>query len=297
MKDVKEIREDLAKRQKRVQVCYVAYTLIYVAALALGVRELLVPAVVIGGANMVGYFLFLRGQVKGYSHAVARANILCGLCRPLTEAEYTDREGLDWAAFQDLALLPIRDHPSSLLVREGFAGKGFGLSLKGWEVSFHYPVYGKGRTDYRFLSGSILTAEGPARPDGDGDWLLIRKGMVDAAAQDVFVEKSGFRACKCPVEALSKSFDVYSRTGAPMPRGWADQFSRLFKQAGSLGAVRASPRAAAVYLGNRFYTGRTKVRELPGADKLERNPLPERDKVWEFFRFWSTAGKNRLTDS
>lgn len=291
MKDAKEIREALAKQQKRVQVCYVIYTLIYVAALALGVRELLVPAVIIGGANMVVYFLFLRGQVKGYSSAVARTNILCGLCEPLKAAEYTGREGLNLTTFQSFALLPIRDHPSSLLVREGFAGEGFGLSLKGWEVSFHYPIYRSGRTDYKFLNGSILTAEGPTGPDEDGDWLLIRKGMVDAAAQNVFVEKNGFQACGCPIEDLSKNFDVYSITGGQMPRRWAERFNKLFKQAGSLGAVRASPRAAAVYLGNRFYTGRTKVRDLPSAEKLKHNPLPERDGVWEFFRFWSTAGE------
>lgn len=291
MKDVAQTRAALAGRRRRVQIWYVIHTLLYGAALALGLLEHQAAAFAVGGGNMLLYFLFLRGQVRGYSAAVAQANVLHGLCAPLKEAAYTGREGLDTARFQALGLLPIRDHEKSLLVREGFEGRGFGLTLKGWEVSFHYPVYTGSRTDYRFLNGCVLTAEGAAAADRDGDWLLIRRGMVDEAAQAAFAGTVGSARCACPVEKLAEGFDIYSKTGKELPRQWAERLNRCFQQAGSLGAVRIAPEYAAVYLGNRFYTGRTKVRDLPNEERLLHCPLPERDAVWELFRFWAAAGK------
>lgn len=291
MKDLVQTREALAQQRRRVQICYVIHTLLYGAALALGLLGHYTLAVAVGGGNMALYFLFLRGQVKGYSDAVSQARILHGLCAPLKEARYTGREGLDTEQFQALELLPIRNHAAGLLVREGFEGKGFALSLKGWEVSFHYPVYTGSRTDYKFLNGSILTTEGAATADPDGDWLLIRRGMVDHAAQDAFTGAAGLARCACPLEKLAEAFDTYSKNGEELPRRWAERLNKCFQQAGSLGAARITPGHAAVYLGNRFYTGRTKVRELPDAEQLKRNPLPERDAVWELFRFWSSAGK------
>lgn len=291
MEGLTQVREALAKRRRRVQICYVLHTLLYAVALLLGVTRHYVPAVAVGGGNMVLYFLFLRGQLRGYSDAVSQARILYGLCAPLKEARYTGRAGLDVARFQALGLLPIRGHEKSLLVREGFVGKGFGLELEGWEVSFHYPVHAAGRISYKFLSGSILMARGAAAPDREGDRLLIRHGMVDSSAQDKFARESGWTRCGCPIENLGKNFDIYSKTGEELPRQWAERLNRCFQQAGSLGAVRIAPEYVAVYLGNRFYTGRTKVRDLPDLDLLKHSPLPERDAVWELFRFWAAAGR------
>lgn len=291
MRDLKETQKALARRRRQVQIYYVVHTLFYVAALVLGLQEHYVLAVAVGGTNMVLYFIFLRRQVRNYSDAVSQARILHGLCGLLKEARYTGRKGLDLARFQTFELLPIRNHAGSLLVREGFEGTGFGLSLSGWEVSFHYPVSAGGRTDYKFLNGSILAAEGAAAPDLDGDWMLLRRGMVDQAAQAAFTAASGLAHCACPVEKLTEHFDIYSKTGEELPRRWAERLSKCFQQAGSLGAVRIAPSHAAVYLGNRFYTGRVKVRELQDAERLRCSPLPERDAVWELFRFWSFAGK------
>lgn len=290
MKDLTEAWRLLATQRKRVQIYYVAHTLLYAAALILGLARHYPPAIAVCAANMVLYFVFLRKQIIGYSEAVSRVRILHGLCGPLKEARFIGREGIDTARFQALELLPIRDHAKSLLVREGFSGKGFALDLKGWEISLHYPVYAKGRADYRFLNGSILTAEGAVRADEGGDWYLIRKDMVETAAQAAFAEMIGMQRCDCPIGGLAKQFDIYSRSGEGMPRRWAERLNKCVQQAGSLGAIRIVPGHAAVYLSNRFYTGRTKVKDLPEPEQLKRNPLPERDAIWELFRFWSTAG-------
>jgi hypothetical protein len=35
----------------------------------------------------------------------------------------------------------------------------------------------------------------------------------------------------------------------------------------------------------KVYTDRLKVRDLPTEEQLRRNPLPERDDVWDFFQY------------
>ena len=56
------------------------------------------------------------------------------------------------------------------------------------------------------------------------------------------------------------------------------------EQTDRLAAVRLAPNQAAVYLENRFYTGRTKIRDLPNEKWLTHCPLPERDAAWDLFR-------------
>lgn len=285
--------EELAARRKRVQIVYMIHTILYGAALGLALLKQYPPSFIIGGANMILYFLYVRGQVKGYSDAVARANVVHGLCEPLESARFTDRKGLTLESFEAMELLPIRAVKGSLLVREGFEGEGFGLTLRGWEMTLHYPVTFGGKTNYKFLSGTVLTAEGASAP-WESDWLLLRREMLDRTAQAEFLSRRGYVRAECPLEGLDADFLAYGRAeGARIPRETAQRLLKCFQKAASLGAVHLSPKGAAVYLGNRFYTGRTKVRDLPTEEQLRRNHLPERDGVWELFRYWAAAGKTK----
>ena len=290
MRDVTETWKAFVRQRKQVWICCFVHICLYVIALGLGFWRQPVLAAAIGGANVILYFLLVRGQITGYKTAVTSAAILNGLCEPLEDAKYTGRKGLDRQEFEALGLFPLFDGPNSLLVREGFSGMGFDLELKGWEVSFHYPVHNSARTEYRFMSGSVLTAGRPAAPNENGDWLIVRKGLLDAAALDSFTGEMGLSRSACPIGPIASEFDCYSPGGSPVPRELAKRFEKCLKQAGSLGAVRVKPRQAAVYLVNRFYARRVRLRNLPPSpQQLNCNTLPERDGVWEFFRLWFAA--------
>ncbi len=291
MNALTETHNALTAQRSRVRLYYLLYIFLYAVALVFVILKQLPVASIIAGGNAVLYFVFVRGQVKGYSSAVARASTLHGLCASLTDPQSTGSKGMTSADFRRLELLPIRDTADSLLAREGFSGKGFGLQLQGWEVTFHYPVEVKGHTSYKFLNGTLLTAELPQAASEQADWLLVRKGVLDPDAQQTFVRQNGFVPITCPVEALTQQFDLYGKAAEEMPGSWADRILRLAEKAGSLNALRVSPRQAAAFLGNRFYTVRTRLADLPTAEQLRICLLAERDPVWELFRFWGTAGK------
>ncbi len=290
MEDLTRKWAELGARQKRVRLLYIMHVLIYITALGMAVWRALIPAAVLIGANLLLYFLVVRRQKQAYFHAVNETGITRGLCQPLTDAAYTGRKGLDRRGFEEMEMLPIRDNDSALLVREGFSGKGYGLTLKGWEVSFHYPSSGGGRNAYQFLTGCILTAEGPRTPDPRSDWLVVKHDLVERGAMDAFLKEHGYRISPCSLKALTMAYDVYSRDGEPLPDRWADAFQILSQKVRSLGSLRVTGDMAAAFLAGRFYTGKPKLKILPSAAQLGRNPMPERDPVWDFFRFWSEAG-------
>lgn len=290
MNTVTLVREQLEARRKRVQAIGLAHAGVYLAAAVLVVLHLYLPAAVTAGVNLLVFLTIVRGQVKGYSQAVTRANVLCGLCAPLKEPQFTDRVGIDREHLQALSLLPMMEGDNSLLTRAGFSGHGYDLELGGCEFTLHYSARGAaGRTRYRFLSGTLLTA---ASQNGGftGDWLLLRRGLLEEAVQAAFLEERGYTPANCPESRVSDRFQIYAGDGArEMPRWLARRLSRLVEQTDRLSAARFTPGQAAVYLENRFYTGRTKVRDLPGEEWLTHCPLPERDGVWELFRAWKEA--------
>lgn len=292
MNTVTLVREQLEARRKRVQAIGLAHAGVYLAAAVLVVLHLYLPAAVTAGVNLLVFLTIVRGQVKGYSQAVTRANVLCGLCAPLEETQFTGRAGIDRERLQALSMLPMMEGDNSLLTRAGFSGCGYGLELGGCEFTLHYSAPGaKGRTQYRFLSGTLLTAA-PRHGAWNGNWLLLRRGLLDEAAQGTFLEEQGYTPANCPEGRVNDRFQLYAGDGAQeMPRWLARRMSRLMEQTDRLAAVRLTSDQAAVYLENRFYTGRTKVRDLPNEEWLTHCPLPERDGVWELFRSWNAAGE------
>ena len=83
MNTVTSVREQLEAQRRRAQGIGIAHAGVYLAAVVLVALRLYVPAAVAAGVNLLVFLFFVRGQIKGYSQAVARANVLCGLCAPL----------------------------------------------------------------------------------------------------------------------------------------------------------------------------------------------------------------------
>lgn len=285
MRTVEQARQELEELRKRTQIICAVHAVVYALAVALAAVGQYAPGAVLAGANLAAYLLLLRRRIGAYSEAAARENILCGLCAPLEEARYTGRTGLDADQFRALGLLPMSERDNNLLVRAAFSGRGSGLELGGCEITLHYTAPGaKDKTQYRFLSGTLLTAA-PQAGAWTGDWLLLRRGLLDEAAQAAFLEERGYTPAACPEGKLNDRFQIYAGDGAgEMPRWLARRLSRAMEGAGCLGAVRLTEKQAAAYLENRFYTGRTKVRDLPNEKWLTHCPLPERDGMWELFR-------------
>jgi len=283
-------RKQLEEQQKQTRSTVIAHAGVYVTAMVLVVFHLYVPAAVIAGANLLVYLFLVRKQITGYSEAVSRANVLCGLCGPLDAAVYTGRAGMSEEGFKALKLLPFMTGGNSMLIRAVFSGQGFGLELGGCEFTLHYEIQGAKNAQYRFLSGTLLTAA-PQSGAWEGDWLLLRHGLLEKTAQQKFLEEHGFTPADCPEDRLNGRFQLYAGDGAQsMPRWLARRLIRAVENSDRIASIRLAKIQAAVYLENRFYTGRTKVSALPDEAWLTHCPLPERDSVWELFKSLSEAG-------
>lgn len=290
MRTAEQARKELEELRKRTQIICAVHAVIYALAIALASVGQYAAGAALTGANLLAYVLFLRRKIGAYSESAARENILFGLCAPLEEARYTGRVGPGAEEFQSLALLPIKEGKDALLVRAAFSGQGYGLELEGCEFTLHYAAPGvKDKTRYQFLSGTLLTAQ-PQNSAWAGNWLLLRRGLLDETVQRVFLEKQGYGPAGCLDGRLDDRFLLYSGDGVQdMPRWLARRLIRLMEQTDRLAAVRLTRNQAAVYLENRFYTGRTKIRDLPSEKWLTHSPLPERDAVWDLFRSLDAA--------
>ena len=131
-----QTHQELAQLRRRVQIFYTAHTVLYAAALGLLVwRPARMAGLVLGVANMVFYFLWLRGQVKGYSNAVTAARTRLGVCAPLADAALTGKGALSGEEFDRWQILPRREGKGeSLLTQNGFAGTLDGRKVAGTEV-------------------------------------------------------------------------------------------------------------------------------------------------------------------
>ncbi len=90
----------------------------------------------------------------------------------------------------------------------------------------------------------------------------------------------------CATRGL-EAFRLYStRVPEEVPETLYRHLELLARTAPCLGAVRLTGETSAVFLVNRFYTRRVKVRELPDVNALCENPLPERDAALAFLRWW-----------
>ncbi|MGN0983814.1 MAG: hypothetical protein ACI4OI_03130 [Gemmiger sp.] len=280
-----QFHDKLAVQRRRIQILFLVHTAVYALALLLMVFQHMTAGMALGVANLLLHFLLIRGQFKGYSRSVTEANLLLGVCQPLTEPRCTGGTGMTDEAFDALALLPIRRGKGrSLMAHNGFAGRLNDMEVRGFEATLHYPVEKNGKTDFRFLNGTLLTAGG--QQTFSGDCLLLHKHLLEPGAEQAFLEQHHLCTVTPDSPAL-QDFLLCAERPEQVPQAVCRHLALLVRAAPGLGAVRLAPDQAAVFLVNRFYSRRIKVRELPDAAALTTNPLPERDAVFALFRWWS----------
>lgn len=286
MQTPEQFRAQLEAQRHRTQLVYLAHTAAYAIAIALLAFRLYAAGMVLGIGNLLLHFLFMRKLLIRYSQSVTDANLLCGLCQPLEDACCTGGEGMTEAEFEALKLLPLRrGKGSSLLTHNGFSGKMGGLRVKGFEATLHYPYEtDEGKTDYHFLNGTLLVSQGQKKYAGN--WLLMHKSLLEKKAEQRFLQQNGYQAAPCSARGLEEYLLYTTQMPEEIPDSLYQHLELLARAAPSLGAVRLSPVGSAVFLVNRFYTRRVKVRELPDTLSLCANPLPERDAVFALLRWW-----------
>lgn len=284
--DIKTTLAALEAKRRRLQLigmgCFVGLGL----ALGLWMYGRVMPALALWAALLVFYFAWLRRQMRGYSDDIARINVLNGLCAPMADARFLGDGGMMLQDFVQTTMLPAREAPSSLLLRQGFEARLDGMTLRGWEITFHYKKPTDKKNDFEFVSGSVLTARFDAPIDTDEDWVLTHKQVIAARVMTEHMSKHGYRPANCEIKALREAFTIGGRDGRAFPTEWAKALVALRERAGRLAAVRLSKEGVSVYLDRRFYTNKTRIRDLPTPAQLTANPLPERDAILALFRDW-----------
>ena len=255
----------------------VADALFCVAAFLLLVRGQIPYALILVAASLM-IFLMSRGLNRRYAQDAAAANLRYGLARGLEEFSYQPSGGITGNDFRNWGLLPLASGEKRLLCRHFFSGREGRLKLAGGEVTFHYKASQGGTAGYRFLSGTLFTAQGP-QGSGAGDWLLFSEELGREPEIQSFLEEKGYQVLshRLPGRVLCAPSE------APVPEGLA---SRLAELPGSVTALRLTSDGAAAYLDGRFYTGRGYPAARPTPERLCENTLPERDGLWNLFRWW-----------
>lgn len=294
METIQKEQEKLAALQKKTRTIYVVHMLAYVVVLvllAVKVREL---ALVLGFGNVLLYVFYVRRMNKAYSDAITKVNLQYGLCASLTDVQHTGRKnGMTDADMHALQMLPLHNNPtnSSLMCHNVLHAVTNGLPVRCLEATLHYSYKnpGKERPLYRFVNGTMLSAEGLPASDARGDWLLLRKDLILDSVRKEFVESCGYRMLDLAT-GLGETYFVYTHSDAAvLPDHLRNHLTMLDKAAPTVGAVRLTDSKAYVFLSDRFYTARTPLYELPTTEQLTANPLPERDAVLAFLRYWAQA--------
>ena len=317
---MEEIKGKRRQQQILAFVCLVV-GLIGLAFFFFGKR---MPALILLSINVLYYLLVLKKCTRGYNDAIAKANILGSLCSPLKEAKYTSRAGMDPKEFVDRSLLPANTSGNALLLRQGFSGEKDGDTYQGWECTFHFPRGMQRRTDYEFHSGTILTADydtawekekvkgnetgkdqkknqkkeagnaskKEAKKDVESERetknntpgaLLLRSGIFTDDAITYSLSAKGYE------KSEEGPCILYQRKEALLPEEIKEKALHLFEKEKTLACLRMEETRALAYLEKRFYTVDVKPRDLPTIEQLRRNPLPERDSIWGFFKQWKRS--------
>ena len=150
----------LARLRQKVRNLYLVHMLGYLLVLVLLAVGVRIPAVVLGIVNMIISLAYVRRRAVAYSNEATRLNLLLGLCAPLQNPECTGKNGMTQQQFTALQMLPTgRNKNDGLMCHNGFAGQGWGMTLKGFEATLAYPHTGKtDRPVFTYLNGTVLTA-------------------------------------------------------------------------------------------------------------------------------------------
>lgn len=285
MKDIKETLTDITNKARAAKISWMTYTLVLI-----GAGYMLFIGGWLLGLSMIAfdialYFLLGRKLITAHENALNEGNIRFGLCAGMKKAQFTGSEGLSAEDLASRRMLPYDPESGKLLVRQGFQCRKDKMTVKGWEITFHYPDQSAGKNKYEFMSGSLFTCTGD-----DGEklpvLLLLKTDMLKEQAEQDLVHKAGYRQLPFAEES---GFRLYAGSEEEPDASLIRGYQELIHAVPSLGAVRTDDQGVCIYLNNRFYTEKVRPGLIPSETQLKRNPLPERDALFTFFR---TALKN-----
>lgn len=287
MTSVAEAANGIKRKRSKVQVMYVIHTALYAVALVLCMLNQYSVGVVLGVANMVGYFACLRGQLKHYSDMVAEADIQYGMCSNMQDVQYCGNNVFSSQEFSRLKILPLDESENSFMGRYGVRASYKKMNVTISEVTFHYRCMENGKSKtYKFLNGTLVKGENISWENQE-EWLILCKGMIDETTKEAFCRSCGYHPADLEKSSLTERFEVYAmKPEMELPVLLEQRILKLTKKHMSVAAIRLQTNAVIIFLGNRFYTRRTKVRILPTERELQTNPFIERDAVLNFMESW-----------
>ena len=130
------------------------------------------------------------------------------------------------------------------------------MTLKGWEITFHYPDDTGKKRQNRFMSGSLLSAACNCAVDVKDDLLILRKDLFPEETVKDFTLSSSFHI----IAALGKTIDnieAYVKNEAADDDRKISEVLDILNETKAISAVRVAGQQAAVFLEGRFDTEKT----------------------------------------
>ena len=282
---MKETMERLSGIQKKLKTVSLVYFAVLILGVGLTIFRQRIPGAAITGAALIFYFCWLRKQFRGYNDEVAKASILNGLIPDLKNARYLGREGLTGKELKEMAIFPVHLNNQPLLLRQGFEGEKDGMIIRGWESTSHY-ARSQSRTDYAFLSGTLMTASFDQPLPEHPDWVVIKRDLLASGVLETFFREAAYREIQTGNSKFDQLFALGVRDGGVYPERMIPRIAGITARLENISAVRCSSDWAAVYMDRCFYTVDVKAGDLPTEEQLKKNLLPERDDLWELFAFF-----------
>lgn len=288
METVEQALQQLTKKRKGIQVGILVVGAGVVAALIVGmVFHQLVAGIALLVAVLLAHFFLVRRAIKGYNADYVQEVIRYGVCKEMEDLVLSRADGVSREEFQNLELFPLHDAADSFISRNCFRGRKEGLELIAGEVTFHYPIKGDKRDKYEFLTGTLYMTTTPAQTP-KGDWILLRRGLLNQEVEQRTCQKNGFRRLPSDDSQLSQEYRIYTRGGeeALSPQV-ASQLEKTIKEVGRPSAIRLSPQGAAIFVNHWFYTGNRRPEPSPKVEDLTRDIFPAQKELCRLFRWWT----------
>jgi len=281
---MKETIEHLREIQKKLKTIGLIYFAVLILGVGLTIFRQQIPGAVITGAALLFYFFWLRKQYRGYSDEVAKASILNGLISGLKNPAYLGQEGLTGKELKEMAIFPVHLNNHPLLLRQGFEGEKEGMVIRGWESTSHYARSPK-RTDFAFLSGTLMTVSFDQPLAEHPDWVAIKRDLLASGVLEAFFREEGYHEIQTENNQFDQRFAVGVKDEGVYPERMIPRIAGITARLENISAIRCSSEWAAVYMDRCFYTVDVKAGDLPTEEQLKKNLLPERDDLWELFAF------------
>lgn len=268
--------EQLGRANRNNRVLAVVGAVFCVVAMLMLLRGQ-IPVAAAMAAACIATFILAREMNRSYVQQATRANLEYGLCSGMENFTYAPRGGWTEEEFRKLEILPLATGKDRIMARNSFWGEKEGLTFSGSEITFHFDAEQGGTAGFHFLSGTLLTAQGKTAV-GQGTLILLNQAFLEFGEVRRYLEEH-----YTPMPCGLANFQLYSKTGEPLEEGMLHHLKKL---PDTVTVLSLTPDRAVAYLDRRFYTGAKYPAVRPTAQRLQENTLPERDEVWELFRWW-----------